>query len=87
MSDNARVGGKSNDGKNSVRRRKYLRMKKKLTFKVPFNLKYLNKFFQINKHFKGKFLLLSNLTLSFPLNSNISFYMFSDTGINVVKHF
>ena len=30
MSDNTRVGGKANDGKNSNRRRKYRRMKKKL---------------------------------------------------------
>ena len=30
MSDNRRVGGKANDGKNGTRRRKYLRLKKKL---------------------------------------------------------
>ena len=34
MSDNRRVGGKANDGKNGVRRRKHLRLKKKLRLKA-----------------------------------------------------
>ena len=34
MSDNKRIGGKANDGKNGRRRRKYLRLKKKIRIKT-----------------------------------------------------
>ena len=34
MSDNRRIGGKANDGKNGTRRRKHLRLKKKLREKA-----------------------------------------------------
>ena len=34
MSDNKRVGGKANDGKNGARRRNHLRLKKKLRAKA-----------------------------------------------------